>query len=83
LKTKDISTIDNFFDIGGNSLLAISVFAKIEAAFNVELGLRIFFDSPRIKDLAETIDFAIHRNVKQKPSKKSNGEGARIIEGEI
>jgi acyl carrier protein len=83
LKTKDISVADNFFDIGGNSLLAISVFAKIEAAFKVELGLRTFFDSPRIKDLAESIDLLIHRNVKQKPFKKSNEEGVRIIEGEI
>jgi amino acid adenylation domain-containing protein len=83
LKTKDISTTDNFFDIGGNSLLAISVFAKIESAFKVELGLRIFFDSPRIKDLAEAIHFSRIKDVKQKSSKKSNEEGARIIEGEI
>jgi tyrocidine synthetase-3 len=83
LKTKDISLKDNFFDIGGNSLLAISVFSKIESAFNVDLGLRVFFDSPRIKDLAEAIDVSIYKNVEQKSFKKTIGEDARIIEGEI
>jgi acyl carrier protein len=81
LKTKEITTADNFFEIGGNSLLAISVFARIESAFNVELGLRVFFDSPRIKDLAELIDIT-----RQKGEKKSSGMtniNARIIEGEI
>jgi amino acid adenylation domain-containing protein len=83
LKTKDISKTDNFFDIGGNSLLAISVFSKIELAFNVDLGLRIFFDGPRIKDLAEAVDFAKHKDVKNKSFQKTDLEDTRIIEGEI
>ncbi len=83
MKIEEISTTDNFFEIGGNSLLAISVFSKIESAFNVDLGLRVFFDSPRIKDLAEVIEISIHRNVEQKSYNKTEGEGARIIKGEI
>jgi amino acid adenylation domain-containing protein len=79
LKTKDISTKDNFFTVGGNSLLAINVYSKIESAFNVRLGLRVFFDSPRIKDLAEAIYIL---------GLKSFGEittdsNTRIISGEI
>ena len=83
LKIPEISVTDNFFDVGGNSLLAISVFSKIETAFNVEPGLRIFFDSPRIKDLAEAIDISIHKNVEQKSFEKTEGEDVRIIKGEI
>jgi amino acid adenylation domain-containing protein len=83
LKTKEISNSDNFFDIGGNSLLALSVFSKIESAFNVELGLRIFFDSPRIKDLAEAIDISMNKDVEQKSFKKILSEDTRIIQGEI
>jgi hypothetical protein len=82
LKTKDISTTDNFFDVGGNSLLAISVFSKIESALNVDLGLRVFFDGPRIKDLAETIDISIQKDVNQKSFRKTNGD-ALIVKGEI
>ena len=62
LKIKNIRIEDNFFDIGGNSLLAISVFSKIESAFNIKLSLRIFFDGPRIKDLAEVVDFTIYKS---------------------
>jgi tyrocidine synthetase-3 len=83
LKISEISVTDNFFDVGGNSLLAISVFSKIEAAFNVDLGLRIFFDSPRIKDLAETIDILKKIEAEQKSVKKTKVEGVRIINGEI
>jgi acyl carrier protein len=82
LKTQDISVTDNFFEVGGNSLIAISVFSKIESEFNVELGLRVFFDSPIIKDLAEIIDVLKHKAGDHKSIKKTK-EDARIIGGEI
>jgi amino acid adenylation domain-containing protein len=84
LKTKDISVSDNFFEIGGSSLLAISVFSKIESAFNVELGLRVFFDSPRIKDLGEVIEIEIQRptSVSKSMDKKNKGD-LKIVKGEI
>ena len=37
LKVKNISPSDNFFEIGGNSLLAITIFAKIESTFDVKI----------------------------------------------
>jgi amino acid adenylation domain-containing protein len=83
LKTKDILTTDNFFEIGGNSLLAISVMAKIESALNIELGLRVFFDSPRIKDIAEAIDIILQRRLKGDQTKKTGEKELKIIEGEI
>jgi acyl carrier protein len=61
LKIRNISIRDNFFDIGGNSLMAITVFSKIELKFNVEMDLRIFFDAPRIKDLAKVINTLKHK----------------------
>jgi tyrocidine synthetase-3 len=82
LKITDISANDNFFDIGGNSLMAISVFSKIETAFNLNLKLRVFFDSPRISDLTRTIEIAILSNSgKNMSAGNSSGEG--LIDGEI
>jgi acyl carrier protein len=83
LKTKNISVTDNFFDIGGNSLMAISVFSKIETAFNIDLGLRLFFDSPRIKDLADILEVKL--NISEEPRHVSqNGNGrSRTVKGEI
>jgi len=82
LKTTDISVNDNFFDIGGNSLMAISVFSKIESAFKIKLSLRVFFDSPRIKDLGELIDIAKQKMVYYKPDKKDKIL-SKIVKGEI
>jgi amino acid adenylation domain-containing protein len=82
LKTQDISITDNFFEVGGNSLLAISVFSKIESVFNIKLALRVFFDSPRIKDLAETIEITKQKMVDNKPDRKDKIH-SKIVKGEI
>jgi acyl-coenzyme A synthetase/AMP-(fatty) acid ligase/acyl carrier protein len=82
LKTQDISVTDNFFETGGNSLLAISVFSKLETALNIKLNLRVFFDSPRIKDLAESFDIEKLKVVDNKPYKKES-VFSKIIKGEI
>jgi hypothetical protein len=83
LKMKDISVSDNFFEIGGNSLLAISVFTRILSRFNVELSLRVFFDSPRIRDIAEAVDFASHKFIENTPHNQSPDSDNNIIEGEL
>lgn len=83
LKTGNISVKDNFFFLGGNSLLAISVFSQIEKAFKMDLGLRVFFDKPHIKDIAEQIDVRLHLLSGGKPESKENTEGSKIISGEI
>lgn len=46
----------NFFDLGGDSLVAAIVSARIHAAYGVELHLRALVDHPTLADLAEAID---------------------------
>ncbi|KZY80385.1 hypothetical protein A3741_05630 [Oleiphilus sp. HI0069] len=51
----DINKYDNFFDIGGHSLLSIQVIHKVQAHFNVELKPRdLLLES--LHQLAELID---------------------------
>lgn len=83
LKTKDISAKDNFFELGGNSLMAISVYSQIESVFKIELGLRVFFDSPRIKDLGEVIDIIIRKRTKGVTDEITDLKTINIINGEI
>jgi amino acid adenylation domain-containing protein len=47
---------DDFFDLGGDSLLAMVVAARVQAALNVELDLRAFAAHPTLAALAATID---------------------------
>ncbi|MEN6368043.1 MAG: amino acid adenylation domain-containing protein [Thermoguttaceae bacterium] len=46
---------DNFFDLGGNSLLAIRLVSRVRAAFSVELPLATLFLSPQLGELAREI----------------------------
>ena len=83
LKLDQIEVTDNFFEVGGNSLMAISVMSKIKSAFNVELKLRHFFDSPRIKDLAEIIKVELMISEKPDALQKKVNKELKIIKGEL
>lgn len=55
-KTDNISIEDNFFEIGGDSLMAMSILSYIHAYFDVKLPVNKFFNQPTIRDVAGTID---------------------------
>ena len=47
---------DNFFEIGGHSLLLLSVFSKVKKAFLTELSLADIFTHPTISSLKNLLD---------------------------
>lgn len=49
---------DNFFEIGGHSLLAARIMSRVRNVFQVGLGLRNMFEAPTIASLAKLIDDA-------------------------
>ncbi|WP_330230095.1 amino acid adenylation domain-containing protein [Nocardia sp. NBC_00508] len=51
-----VSAEDSFFDIGGNSLLATQLVARLAAATNVRLAVRTVFATPTVSALAELLD---------------------------
>jgi amino acid adenylation domain-containing protein len=55
-----ISRNDNFFLLGGHSLLGAQLIAKIQQKFGVELSLRSLFDHPTVSGIALEITKAIH-----------------------
>lgn len=61
-----VSIRDSFFDLGGHSLVAAQLFARIEAALGVRLPLATLLQSPTIEDLAAVIG-----NRKAKPGWRS------------
>jgi amino acid adenylation domain-containing protein len=50
---------DDFFALGGQSILAASVMAQIRARFEVTLPVRALFDAPTIAGLADRVEQAI------------------------
>jgi len=51
-----ISINDNFFDLGGHSLLVTQVLSRVRDTFNAQLPLRNFFEARSLKDLAARIE---------------------------
>jgi len=58
LDVNEFGVTDNFFDLGGNSLLAMQTLARIRRSFNVEVPIRSLFDSPTIEELGREIEKA-------------------------
>ncbi|RYZ42189.1 MAG: non-ribosomal peptide synthetase, partial [Myxococcaceae bacterium] len=56
LRVPQVGRHDNFFDLGGQSLLAMGVMARLRNQFGVELPLRAFFERATIAALAVLID---------------------------
>jgi amino acid adenylation domain-containing protein/thioester reductase-like protein len=51
-----VSPVDNFFDLGGNSLMAASVVRKIEKRFNIQVPVSLLFRKPTCKTLSDAIE---------------------------
>jgi acyl carrier protein len=58
LRRPQISADANFFEMGGHSLTATQVVSRIRQQFSVEIALRVLFESPVLKALAEAVDAA-------------------------
>ncbi|MFJ6384146.1 amino acid adenylation domain-containing protein [Kitasatospora sp. NPDC092039] len=58
LKYEDVSVTDEFFAVGGNSLIAVALVNRINREFGVTLPLQVLFECPRLGDLAARIERA-------------------------
>jgi acyl carrier protein len=52
LNLESVGTHENFFDLGGNSLLMIQLYGKLREVFNTELSVLDLFRYPTISSLA-------------------------------
>ncbi len=55
LRRERVGIHDNFFNIGGHSLLAVQVISRIRQAFTIEMPLSVLFAAPTVARMAEHI----------------------------
>lgn len=60
LKLDDVGPDDNFFLLGGHSMLGTQLIARLADTFNVELSLRALFNSPTVRELSAEIEQQIY-----------------------
>ena len=58
LKTDRIGKDSDFFDLGGDSLMVISLLAELESSFNIQLSMKDIMENPVLEKMAVLIDKA-------------------------
>lgn len=67
LKVDPIGIHDNFFDLGGHSLIAVRLFARIEQEFGIRIPITALFHAPTIARLAQLIERRDERVISWSP----------------
>jgi thioesterase domain-containing protein/acyl carrier protein len=68
LRRERVGIHDNFFNIGGHSLLAVQVISRIKQAFTIEMPLSVLFAAPTVARMAEHIAALNEPGRSQSPS---------------
>lgn len=68
---------DNFFALGGSSLIATQMFSRLSKIYGVKLNLRVIFDAQTPEELAKLLDDMIE------PSKTSTDQDKSVEEKSV
>jgi acyl carrier protein len=77
LGQKQIGLDDNFFELGGHSLVATSILSRVRNAFNINLPLRVIFETPTVRSLSGHVETLIW-TVSQTAANDDSGEREEV-----
>ena len=77
LNVEQVGVNDNFFMLGGHSLLGTQLIARVREAFGTEISLRFLFDHPKVASIATEVE----RLILVKLEAMSEEEVQRVLSG--
>ncbi|MEJ7808101.1 MAG: amino acid adenylation domain-containing protein, partial [Telluria sp.] len=78
LGVERVGITDNFFQLGGHSLLVMKLLTALKSSFGVELPIRVIFQFPDLERLAACLDV-----INPMPSSKNQDDDGRESEVEM
>jgi acyl-coenzyme A synthetase/AMP-(fatty) acid ligase/acyl carrier protein len=79
LGVRPIGVTEDFFDLGGHSILAVRLFAEIEKAFGKKLRIGILLSAPTIEQLAGYLERATQYNSSSLVAIQPNGSNPPLF----
>ncbi len=81
LRIERVGVNDNFFLLGGHSLLGTQLITRIREAFGVDLPLLSLFDHPTLAGMASEIELLILEKIETEKIEAANGEALQPAAG--
>ncbi|HEY7141945.1 MAG TPA: thioesterase domain-containing protein [Methylomirabilota bacterium] len=84
LRRDSVDLHDDFFDLGGESLPALRIMARIRTTFAVELDVRSLIDAPTVAEMARLVGERLAARTApgeaSAPERAAGGEWAHLVE---
>jgi acyl carrier protein len=75
-----VGILDNFFELGMHSLMAMQFLARIRPALQVEIPLRTIFETPTVASLAQAIEQLPRASLPEQAIMRVSRENYRVRE---
>jgi thioesterase domain-containing protein/acyl carrier protein len=80
LEVEEVTASDDFFDLGGDSMIAVQLLARLRSAFGVELVHRDLLEAPVVGQIAELVRRRSASGSSSGSAGSSESEPARKVE---
>lgn len=74
LRVDEVKLDDDFFGLGGHSLLSMKLFGRIQKDFGISLPLSVLFRAPTVRKLA--VELEERRAVESRPTQEGTGDSS-------